>query len=294
MSREVKNFWIFVGPAVVIILGLIIFPMVFSLNVSFRNYLLNAPLLPKSFNFFKNYQKIILDAISIKALINTLTLVVCATGIEFIIGLLLAYLLSKVHKVSRIMTIFLMVPMMAAPVMVGVIWHMMYNPIFGFLNLFLDLLGSKSTIEWLTEPRVALLSIIIADVWEWTPFVFLILYAGFLSLPNEPREAALVDGASEIKIFFKIILPLLKPIVLVAVLIRVIDCFKLFDLIFILTKGGPGARTETLSMYIYHNAFKYFDLGYAAALSFFLLIIVLIPTTVFLRMMTRGAKEYGI
>lgn len=291
MSREAKYFWAFVGPAVFIILALVIFPLIFSLNISLRTWLLTAPLIPKAFNNFENYRRITRDPNFLRILINTLILVLGATGAEFAIGLLLSYCMSKVKKGARIMTVLLMVPMMTAPIMVGIIWKMLYEPSFGFINLFLKLLGSRSVIEWLTAPRIALMSIIISDVWEWTPFIFLILYAGFVSLPKEPLEAALVDGASGLTIFYRIVIPLLKPAIFVAVLIRMIDCFKFFDVIWILTGGGPGIRTENLSMYIYHNAFKYFDFGYAASLSFLLLIIVIIPSTIFLRMMTKGARE---
>jgi multiple sugar transport system permease protein len=290
VTREKKNFWLFMGPSVLIILSLVIFPLFFSINVSLKTWLMNAPLIPKKFNNFENYSRVVRDPNFLVVFRNTFIIVVLATGSEFLLGLLLAYLMSRITKFSHIMTILLVIPMMAAPVMVGIIWKMFYEPTFGFLNLFLKLIGSNLIIEWLSDSRIALVSIAISDIWEWTPFIFLILYAGIISLPKEPFEAAIVDGASGWKIFIKIIMPLLKPAILVGVLIRTIDCFKFFDVIWILTGGGPGNTTENLSMYIYHNAFKYFDLGYASALSFILLVFVMIPTTLFLRFMTKGEE----
>lgn len=291
MSRDVRNFWLFVGPSVLAILFLIVFPLLFSLNVSLKTWLLNAPLVAKQFNNFRNFIKIGYDPNFLTVLKNTLVIVMVATGTEFLLGLMLAYLMSKIDKCSHMLTILLVVPMMAAPVMVGVIWKMFYEPTLGFLNLFLKSLGSNTIVEWLSDTRLALISIAIADIWEWTPFVFLILHAGIISFPKDPFEAARVDGATEWKIFFKIILPLLKPAILVAVLIRTIDCFKFFDIIWILTGGGPGYSTENLSMYIYHNAFKYFDLGYASALSFVLMVFIIVPTTLFIRLMTKEGEN---
>ena len=174
------------------------------------------------------------------------------------------------------------------PVVVGIIWRLMYNPDLGMLNYFLSWFGF-SPVNWTGMPGTALPSVMMADIWEWTPFVALILLAGLQSLPREPYEAALVDGASSWQTFCYITFPLLSPAMLVVLLIRVMDSFKTFDLIFVLTQGGPGMSTEILNYYTYRYGFKFFHLGYASALSWVLLVVVTIICMILIRILqSRG------
>jgi len=189
---------------------------------------------------------------------------------------------KKIAGQSIIRTLFL-IPLMLVPVVVAMVWKMLYHPSYGVINYLLSEV-SFARINWLADKSVALYSVIITDIWEWTPLMFLILLSGILSLPEDPFEAAEIDGASKTQLFLYITLPLLKSIIAVALLIRVIDAFKLFDIIWVLTQGGPGISTETLSYYTYLKGFKHFDMGYAAALSFVLLGIVILMTTLFLKL----------
>jgi multiple sugar transport system permease protein len=196
-------------------------------------------------------------------------------------------------KIIGFLRTTLIIPTIMTPVVVGLIWRLMYNPDMGMLNYFLALFGFP-TVNWTGMPGTALPSVIIADIWEWTPFMALIMLAGLQALPQEPFEAALVDGASAWQSFRYITLPFLAPTMLVAFLIRLMDAFKTFDLVFVLTQGGPGMSTEILNYYTYRYGFKFFHLGYASALSWLLVVVITIISMILVkRIRSRGtyAKE---
>jgi multiple sugar transport system permease protein len=177
--------------------------------------------------------------------------------------------------------------MLLPPVVAAVVWRLIYNPQFGALNGTLRMMGlDTGALTWTAGERTALASVILVDVWEWTPFLFLLLSAGLQALPQEPLEAARMDGASAWQIFRDIMLPLLKPVILLALLLRAMDLMRIFDQIFILTQGGPGFATQTMSLYIYRTAFRFFNFGYAAAMSF----LGLALTLVFARLLIRVLK----
>jgi multiple sugar transport system permease protein len=162
----------------------------------------------------------------------------------------------------------------------------MFNPNFGTINGVLRQLGvNTEQLTWTASPRLALAAVIAVDVWQWTPFVFLVLLAGLQAIPQEPYEAARVDGSSSWQTFRHVTLPLLKPAILIVLLLRTMDLLRVFDQIFILTEGGPGFATETVSLYIYRAAFRFTDFGYAAAMSFVLLIITNLISTIYIRLL---------
>jgi len=161
--------------------------------------------------------------------------------------------------------------MLLSPIVVAIGWRLLYDTSYGVINGALAAIG-VSAVPWLSSPKLALISLVLVDVWQWTPFVFLILLAGLAALPEEPYEAARIDGAGPWRQFRDITLPLLKPAILVALLLRTMDSLRLFDNVYILTRGGPGNSTETLSYFIYRTAFENFDLGYASAISFVVLL----------------------
>jgi multiple sugar transport system permease protein len=174
--------------------------------------------------------------------------------------------------------------MLLPPVVAAVVWRLIYNPQFGLLNGTLRRIGlNTSTLTWTNGQSSALASVILVDIWEWTPFLFLLLSAGLQSIPPEPIEAARVDGAGAWRIFRDVTLPLLKPVILLALLLRAMDLVRIFDQIFILTQGGPGTATETLSLYIYRTAFRFSNFGYTAAMS----LVLLAATILFSRSLMR-------
>jgi len=281
--REKK--WVpffFIAPAVIILLLLVIFPLIYSLGVSFTNW--NIVRGGKwKFVGLGNYAYIFLkDPYFRTSLKVTLIYVASVVVLETVLGLVVAMLLNRPIRRIGIYRTALVLPTTMTPVVVGIIWRLLYNPELGTLNYFLEMFGFKP-LNWLGDPSTALPSVIMADVWEWTPFMALILLAGLQSLPHDPFEAALVDGASSFQIFRYVTFPLLLPTLIVAVLLRTMDAFKTFDLIFVLTKGGPGMSTEVLSYYTYRYGFKFFHIGRASAYSYVLLVIVIAITQLLLR-----------
>jgi multiple sugar transport system permease protein len=182
----------------------------------------------------------------------------------------------------------LMTPMMIAPVIVGLVWLFIYFPELGYLNYFLGLVGI-SPIPWITSTRWALTAIAIADIWQWTPFIMMGVTAALHSLSPEPYEAAKIDGNSRIDVFLRITLPQLKPVLLSLVFLRAIDAFKIYDIIYVLTKGGPGDSTEVISLYIYRQSFTFWRMGVGAAASFISLFVISVFITLFFRSMNRAA-----
>lgn len=206
-----------------------------------------------------------------------------AVGMEFGAGLGLALLLIRQIAGRKLFSVLFLIPMMVVPVVVGMVWRLLYHTSYGLVNFFLRLCRISPGVDWLGDASAALFAIIIADIWQWTPLMFLILLGGLLSLPKEPYEAAQLDGASATQIFRYVTVPLLKSIMAIALLLRTIDAFKMFDKIWMLTQGGPGLATENTPLYIYYKAFRYFDMGYAAALSYILLLIVSVIATFLLK-----------
>jgi len=184
--------------------------------------------------------------------------------------------------------LILLIPMLMPPITVGTIWRLLLHPELGIINYFLGLMGLPQP-AWLGDPRLAMITIIIVDIWHETSFILLILLAGLTSLPDELYEAAMIDGANSSQQFRFITVPLMMPTILVAVLIRMIAALKTYDLVYILTRGGPGIATETISYYIYRVAFVFLDMGKSSAMSFLLLVVIILLTLVLMRIM-RSAE----
>lgn len=204
---------------------------------------------------------------------NTATQVLGTVSFQVVLGILLAFLFSREVSRIKLARSLYMIPMMTTPVIIGVIWRLMLTPDFGIVNYLFTLVGLKGP-DWFQSPALAMIAIIISDVWLSTPFVTIIVLAGIQSLPREPLESAKIDGATSFRSFIYVIMPLLAPVIWVAILFRLIDAFKRFDSIYIMTAGGPGNSTETLNLYAYNNAFSYMDSGYSSALAMFLFILI--------------------
>lgn len=285
-----KYTWLFfLAPTVAALISIVIFPLVFSLSLSFHDWnIIRAK--GWSWAGIGNYRTILFQDPYFRSAFKVTLLYLAGTvPLQFGLGLVVALILNQItKKIIGFLRTALIIPTTMTPVVVGMIWRLMYNPDLGMLNYFLTLFGF-SPVNWTGLPETALPSVMMADVWEWTPFMALILLAGLQALPREPFEAGLVDGASSWQTFRYITLPLLSPAMLVALLIRVMDSFKTFDLIFVLTQGGPGMSTEVLNYYTYRYGFKFFHLGYASALSWLLLVVVTIISIILVRIVhSRG------
>jgi len=270
--------YLLIAPTVAVLLALSIYPLIYSIKVSFQNAAGQVTL--------DNFTRLASDQFFLSALGHTITYAAIALTFEFLIGLALALLLDSQIRARSLFRALLLLPMMLPPVVAGVVWRLMLNSNFGALNGTLKRFGvNTESLTWTASPKLAMASVIAADVWQWTPFVFLILLAGLQAIPREPYEAALIDGSSAWQTFRHVTLPLLTPAILIALLLRTMDLLRVFDHIFILTEGGPGFATETLGLYIYRTAFRFSNFGYAAAMSFVLLLITNVISAGYIRLL---------
>ncbi len=281
--REKSFPYLLVAPAVAVLLALSIYPLLYIIKISFQTGSGEGVRWSLA-----NFTRLFSDSFFRDALLHTLIYAAVALTAEFLIGLGLALLVDRPLRGRSVFRAALLIPMMLPSVVVGVVWRLMFNPSFGAINGTLKSLGANTDdLTWTASPALALISVICVDVWQWTPFMFLILLAGLQSIPQEPYEAAMVDGASWRQTFFHVTLPLLRPAILIALLLRTMDLLRVFDQIFILTEGGPGFATETVSLYIYRAAFRFFDFGYAAAMSFVLLVLTNAISYAYIRLLQR-------
>jgi multiple sugar transport system permease protein len=278
MKSRIPSGLPWVLPAVLILVTLSIYPMIYSVKVSVTD---------ASGGFtLANFVRLFQDRLFGAAAVQTIVLTLVALVIEFVLGMALAVLIDSLARARPLFRAGLLVPMLLPPVVAAVAWRLIYNPQFGVLNGTLRRIGvNTAPLTWTSGENSALLSVILVDVWEWTPFLFLLLSAGLQAIPPEPIEAARIDGAGAWRIFWDVTLPLLKPTVLLALLLRAMDLVRIFDQIFILTQGGPGTATETVSLYIYRTAFRFSNFGYAAAMSFVLLAATIVFSRGLMRLM---------
>ena len=260
-----------------IILGLLtIFPIIFLFVLSFTSWSL---LVPGSFQFsFVNYfDRMINDSNFIHSLKITFYYIIVNTFFQMILGFTIAFLLFRFTKLKFLRPIII-IPMLVPPAVVGLMWKMMFIPNLGGIDYYLGLLGIPA-IDWLSNPMTALFAVTIASVWEWTPFVIIVILAGLDSLPKSPIESAVIDGANTFHIIFYIIIPLLKPIILVVILLRIIESLAILPVVFMMTGGGPALATEAINLYAYHVGLEYLDIGYASSILVAFIFILLIFTT---------------
>jgi multiple sugar transport system permease protein len=271
------------APTVLILLALTIFPSIYMFWAAVNEISPN-PDIPWKFVGPANFLRLLTDSQFHIGLLNTAVFTVFAVGTEFLLGLGLALLLDKYIRRLNFLKTILMIPMMLPPIAVAITWKLIYEPQFGVLNEIMFRLGLPLQ-AWAGDADLAMFSVIVADVWQWTPFVFLLMLAGLASLPQEPYEAAAIDGASAWRQFWDLTLPFLKPVIAIALLLRGMDALRLFDLVYILTGGGPADRTKVLSLYIYQVAYRFADPGYAAAISLFVLFVTIVLSTWFMKRM---------
>jgi len=274
--------WLLVVPAVVLILALSVYPLLFSIWVLFVNYDFQIP--GHAFVGLKNFQQVLVDPVARWSLWLTIALSVTNVAIEFLLGLALALTMVKTFRGRGLVMSIIIVPLFISPVIVGQAWTLLLQRPFGPTNYLLGLLtGHEVAIGWLTESPWLYFSLIIADVWQWTPFMFVILLAGLTSIPPNLYEAAEIDGVGDWQVFRRITLPFLGPMITLAITFRLLDAIKLFDTIFIMTGGGPGTKTYTSSFYLYTVGFAQFHLSQATAGSWIFLALTIVVVTALVR-----------
>jgi multiple sugar transport system permease protein len=281
MKPRQLNAWFWVLPAIVFILVIVIIPTIYAFGVSTFRW--EARVADQEFAFLQNYVDLAETARFRGALLNTAIIALSVLCLEFILGVGLALLFVEWFPGRSIILAILLLPLMVAPVVVGQTWRMLWDPRFGAVNDFLSrLTGQSVQLLWLGNPGLAYIAIVVTDLWQWTPFVFLIALAGLMSINTELYEAAAIDGASSRQIIWRVSLPLIRPVLLVALLLRLFDALKIFDTVHILTQGGPGSVTETFSYYLYQQ-FKFGSYGLTAAGGIIFLIIVVLLSTIIIR-----------
>ena len=273
LDRNIR--WVLVTPAFLLILFMTIYPLGYSLWVDFVNYDVEIP--GHAWVALDNFKNVWNDPIARHALWVTLGLAAASVVVEFAIGLLLALAMLRAFIGRRILMVLFVIPLFISPVIVGTFWSLILTRPTGPTNYLLaKLLGHAVNIDFTNQKPWYFVSLVVADAWQWTPFMFVILLAGLSSISDQLYEAAEIDGAKPRQSFFFVTLPLLAPIVILAVTFRLIDSLKLFDIIYVLTRGGPGNKTYTLSYYLYQEGFQLFHLGLGTAGSWMFMVLITI------------------
>ena len=275
-------------PAVIVLLLLTIYPFIYLIYVSLHIWPI-SPNLPKIFLGFGQFTYLFSNPSFIESMQVTISLTVVGVSLQISLGTLLAILLSTKTKFTNYFTLPFMIPVFIAPVVVGLIWKFMFNYDLGILNYLLNVIGLES-INWLGTTTTAFWSVVLIDTWQWTPFTTLIIKAGLDSVDPTPQEAAYVDGATRFQIFRYVTFPTIAPIFTVALLFRTLDAFKAFDIIYVVTRGGPGGSTYVLGYNIWKTAFYQNQLGLSAAMSVIMIIIATIFALILVKIM-KGQME---
>ena len=271
---------VFIWPAVLVVLAVAIFPLIYSLTTSFMSFRLVPPTPPR-FVGLGNYGDLLQNPRFWRVIMTTSLIAFVAVALQYVIGFAVALALHAKVPGERLFRVGFLLPMLVAPVAVALIARQMFNPTMGPLNQFMSALGFPN-IPFLTTTEWALGAIIAVEVWQWTPFVILMMLAGLQTLPDDVYEAAALENASPWQQFWGITFPMMLPISVAVVFIRLIESYKIIDTVFVMTGGGPGISTETLTLFAYQEGFKKFNLGYTSALSFLFLIVITVIGVVYL------------
>lgn len=280
---EERAHWIFPAPAVLAVVIAVVFPLIYTIWMSFHNWSGQSTQDPIWVGLDNYRQALFHDHRFWGAVIRTLYFTALALTFQVTTGVAIAVLMHREFPGRSIFRTIMLLPMVTTPVVVALTWTLILNPIQGIGPYLWNELG-LSQVEWLANPRVVILTLALVDTWQWTPLIALITLAGLASLPTEPLEASIIDGASAWQTFWHITLPLLRPAIMVATLFRAIDAIKTFDIIFAMTQGGPGNASETLNIYVFQMAFSYQRIGFASALLVLFFILVLMISLVLIRL----------
>jgi multiple sugar transport system permease protein len=277
----------FVLPALVLIFAVIVFPWLFTIWMSAQDWRVAQT---QTFAGFSNYTTLLTDQRFLESIGHTIYFTILAVILPVVFGVASAVVFHQRFPWRGVLRAVFIMPMMATPVAVALIWTMMFHPQLGVLNYLLSLVGIPPQM-WVYDQSTVIPSLVLVEVWHWTPLVMLIVLGGLAALPTEPYESALIDGASQWQMFRHITFPMVLPFIMVAVVIRTIDALKAFDTIFVITQGGPGTASETINIYLYLQAFAFYNIGHASAVVvvFFVLIVVLSLLLLYARQRTLWA-----
>lgn len=283
--------WILLLPAVIVVVLLLAIPVLWTMYAAFTDLHLFRQGVPTSFVGLSNFEKLLASSSFWRTVRNTVVFMLGVVPTQLLIGLVIALALNNITIGRKFFRTWFLLPLMMSPVVVAfVVGRMLFQEDIGPINSFLRWLGFQS-VPWLTHPNWAMATIILVDVWQWSSFMILMLMAGLQGISPDLHEAARVDGASWWQSFWRITMPLLMPITVTALLIRIIDAFKVVDIIMVLTGGGPGQATESVTLAIYRTGVKGGDLAFGSSQAYFLLIIMLIFGGAFLFMARRAIQR---
>jgi len=295
-DRDRRRFmFICIVPVILFLAIVSLVPVIIALSDSFRDLSLTDVFATGQFVGLDNYRSVFsADSAFFHSLILTALFVIIAVPVEFVLGLAAALFLNREFAARRVWVTILLIPTMIAPVVVGMIWRFMLMPSFGFLTYYLNQLGLFNDVPMFSNGVTAFLALILVDIWEWTPFMLLFMLAGLFALPQDPIEAAYIDGATRWQIFRHVQLPLLRPMIILALLFRTIDASKTFDIVHVLTEGGPGNSTELMSVFAYRTSFVNWDLGIGAAVCLVIGFVSLLIASIFYKVVSREAPSGAV
>jgi len=288
--EEKKLKYIFLLPVFVFLLAFIIFPLAYSIYLSFHRCGLTHPEIGTPFVGIGNYWELLSSPEFWDSTLKTLGFVAGSVLFSFLLGLGLALSLVRVTRLKEFFRTAFVIPTIMPPIVIGLLWRFMLHPHLGIIDYLLSQVGFPPHMAWLGNPSTALFSLMVIDVWEWMPLMMLIMLAGLMSIPKAPFEAAKVDGLSRWTTFRKLTVPMIKPMMIVAILIRTMDAFRTFEIIYTGTKGGPGTATKTWEFFAYRIGWEYFNMGLASAFSIIMLFLIIGLCMLLLRSFRRGVQ----
>jgi multiple sugar transport system permease protein len=285
-AKQRASFMVY--PTILVLALIVVFPMLFSINVSVRSWDIRMKEHP--FIGIQNFVHVLTNRDFFGAVSVTGTMIVAELALELLLGMLVALALMNLPSGRKFFQPLLLIPMMVMPVVIGYVGRLVFEVRSGPMNYFLSLLGI-APLKWHASAQLSLVTIIILRLWQWTPFVTAVFLAGLLSLPVEPYDSAQVDGASGRQVFFLISLPMLRPVITLIVIMRALEILQTFDITYVLTLGGPGTSSMTMSLYTYLLGFRYWDVGQTAAAAWLLMIPLSLLVTWFVRVMEKGERS---
>lgn len=285
MRANRRSYWFFLAPALIVVAGVIVIPWAFTLWMSVHEWKPGGAI---AYVGAANYTRLWSDPRFIEALGRTLYYSALAVFLPLALGTLAALAFHEQFPMRGFLRGIFVMPMMATPVAIAVVWTMIFQPQLGVANYLLSLVGIPPQL-WVFSPTTVIPALVLVETWQWTPLVMLIVLGGLAAIPTDPYESAEIDGAGAFQRFVHITFPLIRPFLMVAVMLRLIDALKAFDIIFAMTQGGPGNASETINLYLYQTAFAYYDVGYGSAIASVFFVIIVALTLAALHLRSRAA-----
>lgn len=284
MERSSYIKYLMIAPAFLVLAGTTLYPFIYAFFLSFRSWKLSRSPVPGPWVGFENYLRAFDDVHFWNSVIVTFKFTIVSVVLSIVIGLIIALLLQKSTRLNTVLRTLLIFPFAISPALKGFTWRFMLNPYFGILDAAIDVIFPPlKDVVWLGGAGTALFWLAVTEVWGWAPFIALVFIGALDSMSQDPFDAAKVDGASTLKTFWYVTLPMLRPIIVMITLLKTIFSIKVFDQVVTLTGGGPGDATETINYYVYKTGFKFFDMGYASAIAYLMVVVLFFLALLYLK-----------